>query len=92
MPGDFGTSRGLVTGPNGEVLDSNDRPIPGIFACGNDMNSPVGGHYIGAGITLGPAITFGYLAAMALAKPGSRSQAGLASVAASSAVQNIPQA
>ncbi len=90
MPGDFGTSRGLVTGPNGEILDSNDRPIPGIFACGNDMNSPVGGHYIGAGITLGPAITFGYLAAMALAKPG-QSEAGPASMAASLPAQNIVQ-
>jgi hypothetical protein len=67
VPGDFGTSRGLVTGPRGEVLDQDDRPIPGLYACGNDMNSPVGGHYIGAGITLGPALTFGYLAAMALA-------------------------
>ncbi|SKC85430.1 Succinate dehydrogenase/fumarate reductase, flavoprotein subunit [Burkholderia sp. YR290] len=67
MPGDFGTSRGLVTGSHGEVLDENNRPISGLYACGNDMNSPVGGHYIGAGITLGPALTFGYLAAMALA-------------------------
>jgi len=67
VPGDFGTSRGLVAGPRGEVLDHDDRPIPGLYACGNDMNSPVGGHYIGAGITLGPALTFGYLAAMALA-------------------------
>ncbi|MFM0221944.1 FAD-binding protein [Paraburkholderia dipogonis] len=67
MPGDFGTSRGLVTGSHGEVLDDDSRPIPGLYACGNDMNSPVGGHYIGAGITLGPALTFGYLAAMALA-------------------------
>jgi hypothetical protein len=67
VPGDFGTSRGLVTGPRGEVLDHDDRPIPGLYACGNDMNSPVGGRYIGAGITLGPALTFGYLAAMALA-------------------------
>ncbi|MFP3564396.1 FAD-binding protein [Paraburkholderia sp. SIMBA_030] len=90
MPGDFGTSRGLVTGPNGEILDSNDRPIPGIFACGNDMNSPVGGHYIGAGITLGPAVTFGYLAAMALAKPG-QLEAGPASMAASLPAQNIVQ-
>jgi succinate dehydrogenase/fumarate reductase flavoprotein subunit len=82
VPGDFGTSRGLVTGPRGEVLDHDDRPIPGLYACGNDMNSPVGGRYIGAGITLGPALTFGYLAAMALAgktqgertlNPGARS-------------------
>jgi succinate dehydrogenase/fumarate reductase flavoprotein subunit len=67
MPGDFGTSRGLVTGSHGEVLDRNNRPIPGLYACGNDMNSPVGGRYIGAGITLGPALTFGYLAAMSIA-------------------------
>ncbi|MGF6754046.1 FAD-dependent oxidoreductase [Paraburkholderia sp. GAS42] len=67
MPGDFGTSRGLVTGSNGEVLDRDNRPIPGLYACGNDMNSPVGGHYIGAGITLGPALTFGYLTAMSIA-------------------------
>ena len=72
VPGDFGTSRGLVTGPQGEVLDQDDRPISGLYACGNDMNSPVGGRYIGAGITLGPALTFGYLAAMALAKTQSR--------------------
>jgi succinate dehydrogenase/fumarate reductase flavoprotein subunit len=67
MPGDFGTSRGLVTGRHGEVLDHDNRPIPGLYACGNDMNSPVGGHYIGAGITLGPALTFGYLTAMSIA-------------------------
>ncbi|KXU88191.1 FAD-binding protein, partial [Caballeronia megalochromosomata] len=68
MPGDFGTSRGLVTGSHGEVLDDDGHQIQGLYACGNDMNSPVGGHYIGAGITLGPALTFGYLAAMALAR------------------------
>ena len=66
-PGDFGTSRGLVTGARGEVLDQENRPIQGLYACGNDMNSPLAGHYIGAGITLGPALTFGYLAAQALA-------------------------
>jgi hypothetical protein len=70
MPGDFGTSRGLVTGSHGEVLDHDDRPIAGLYACGNDMNSPVGGRYIGAGITLGPALTFGYLAAMSIAGSG----------------------
>lgn len=69
-PGDFGTSRGLVTGRHGEVFDQDNRPIQGLYACGNDMNSPVAGHYIGAGITLGPALTFGYLAAQALAGKG----------------------
>jgi hypothetical protein len=68
--GDFGTSRGLVTGSHGEVLGQDNRPIQGLYACGNDMNSPVAGHYIGAGITLGPALTFGYLAAQALAGKG----------------------
>jgi succinate dehydrogenase/fumarate reductase flavoprotein subunit len=67
MPGDIGTSRGLVTGSHSEVLDHDNHPIPGLYACGNDMNSPVGGRYIGAGITLGPALTFGYLAAMSIA-------------------------
>jgi hypothetical protein len=66
-PGDFGTSRGLVTGPRGEVLGQDNQPILGLYAAGNDMNSPLAGHYIGAGITLGPALTFGYLAAQALA-------------------------
>lgn len=56
-----------MTGSHGEVLDHDDCPIQGLYACGNDMNSPVGGHYIGAGITLGPALTFGYLAAMSIA-------------------------
>ena len=74
QPGDFGTSRGLVTGSQGEVLDRDSRPIEGLYACGNDMNSPVAGRYIGAGITLGPALTFGYLAARALAGKG-KSQA-----------------
>jgi succinate dehydrogenase/fumarate reductase flavoprotein subunit len=78
-PGDFGTSRGLVTGPYGEVLGEDGQPIEGLYACGNDMNSPVAGQYIGAGITLGPALTFGYLAARALAgksKPQARIREG----------------
>ena len=66
--GDFGTSRGLVTGPDGEVSGADDRPIPGLYAAGNDINSPTAGQYLGAGITLGPALTFGYLAATALAE------------------------
>jgi len=84
MPGDFGTSRGLVTGSQGEVLDHDNHPIPGLYACGNDMNSPVGGHYIGAGITLGPALTFGYLTAMSIAGRGKATLGSKADTSASS--------
>ena len=52
------------------------------------MNWPVGGHYIGTGITLGPAVTFGYLAAMGLAKRDP-SRATLAGESNPRAAQNI---
>ena len=41
--------------------------IPGLYACGNDMNSIMAGSYPGAGITLGPALTFGYIVGRAAA-------------------------
>ena len=44
------------------MLDSDGRPIPGLYASGNDMNSVMGGTYPGPGITLGPAIAFAYAA------------------------------
>lgn len=42
--------------------------IPGLYAAGNDMASIMGGNYPGAGITLGPALTFGYIAGRHLAE------------------------
>ena len=66
-PGDLGTASGLATGPDGRVLDAAGNPVPGLYACGNDMNSVMAGCYPGPGITLGPALVFGYLAAMSLA-------------------------
>jgi succinate dehydrogenase/fumarate reductase flavoprotein subunit len=36
--------------------------IDGLYAADNDMASIMGGNYPGAGITLGPALTFGYIA------------------------------
>src|SRR3546814_3778308 len=70
-PGDIGTSLGLRTDPEARVLDRDDQPIPGLFACGNDMNSVMAGTYPSGGITLGPALPFGYLVGRLLARsPG----------------------
>jgi succinate dehydrogenase/fumarate reductase flavoprotein subunit len=62
-PGDIGASVGLPIDPQARVVTPEGRPVPGLFACGNDANSIMGGTYPGAGITLGPALTFGYIAA-----------------------------
>ena len=67
--GDIGTFAGLVTDEHTRVLNSAGQPIKGLFAVGNDAASVMGGNYPGAGITLGPALTFGYVAGMALAHP-----------------------
>jgi succinate dehydrogenase/fumarate reductase flavoprotein subunit len=62
-PADLGMSAGIVTDDNSRVLGPDDAPIPGLYACGNDMASVMEGAYPGPGITLGPALTFAYLAA-----------------------------
>lgn len=67
-PADLGTSTGLATDASARVLDAEDIPIPGLYACGNDMNSVMNGAYPGPGITLGPALTFGFLAAERLGR------------------------
>ncbi|UYN97094.1 MAG: FAD-dependent oxidoreductase [Enhydrobacter sp.] len=63
VPGDIGTFLGLRVDGSARVLDTAGRPIPGLYAAGNDMTSVMGGTYPGAGITIGPALTFGYIAA-----------------------------
>lgn len=63
LRGDIGTCRGLEVNTDAQVLDGAGKAIGGLYACGNDMNSMMGGEYPGPGITLGPAITFGYVAA-----------------------------
>ena len=45
------------------VLDDQAKPIAGLDAAGNDMTSVMGGTYPGASITIGPALTFSYIAA-----------------------------
>lgn len=63
IPGDIGTFLGLRVDGHARVLDKICAPIPGLYAAGNDMTSVMGGTYPGAGITIGPALTFGYIAA-----------------------------
>ncbi len=62
IPGDIGTFAGLQTDASSRVLDKDGRVISGLYAAGNDAASVMGGTYPGAGITIGPALTFGYIA------------------------------
>jgi succinate dehydrogenase/fumarate reductase flavoprotein subunit len=65
-PADLGTSSGIATDAAARVLDAAGAPVRGLYAVGNDMNSVMNGAYPGPGITLGPALTFGFLAAQSL--------------------------
>jgi 3-oxosteroid 1-dehydrogenase len=60
--GCFGTKGGVVINADGQAIDWNDQPIPGLYACGNVAASVFGPAYPGGGSTLGPATVFGYLA------------------------------
>ena len=73
--GDLGTYAGIVTDANARALDAEGRVIPGLYAAGNDMASIMGGNYPGAGITLGPALTFGYIAGRHLADSAAKREA-----------------
>ena len=70
IPGDIGTFLGLRVDGHARVLDNQGNPIAGLYAAGNDMTSVMGGTYPGAGITIGPALTFGYIAARHAASAG----------------------
>ena len=65
--GDLGSFDGLSTDPVGRVVDGEGQIIDGLYAVGNDRASIMGGKYPGAGITLGPIMTFGYIAGRHLA-------------------------
>ncbi|MTH64326.1 FAD-dependent oxidoreductase [Paracoccus sp. DK608] len=64
IPGSFGTFAGLATDGRARVLDGQGQPIAGLHAAGCDMASVMGGHYPAGGINLGPALTFGHIAAL----------------------------
>jgi len=68
VPGDLGTKGGLRTDERARVLREDGTVIPGLYAAGNASASVMGHSYAGAGATIGPAMTFGYIAARAMAE------------------------
>lgn len=65
--GDIGTKGGLLTNEHAQVVSQDGEVIPGLYAIGNCSASVMGTSYPGAGGTLGPAMTFGYIAAYHIA-------------------------
>ena len=61
--GDIGTKGGLLTDAKARVINNDGELIAGLYAIGNCSASVMGTSYPGAGATLGPAMTFGYIAA-----------------------------
>lgn len=66
--GDLGTSGGLRTDEHARVLRGDDSVVKGLYAVGNTSAAVMGRSYAGAGATIGPAMTFGYVAAKHIAE------------------------
>ncbi|MGD9941916.1 MAG: FAD-dependent oxidoreductase [Burkholderiaceae bacterium] len=75
FPGDIGTAVGLRCNQHAQALDASGQIIAGLYAVGNDMQSVMGGQYPAAGITLGPALTFGWIAGRHLVEAGAQERA-----------------
>lgn len=63
VPGDVGTSGGIVTDAHGRVLREDGTVIPGLYATGNSTASVMGRCYPGAGASIGASFVFAWLAA-----------------------------
>jgi 3-oxosteroid 1-dehydrogenase len=72
VPGDLGTKGGLRTDSRGRVLRDDGSAIDGLYAAGNASATVMGHTYAGPGATIGPALTFGYLAALDIAERAAR--------------------
>ncbi|WP_374999501.1 3-oxosteroid 1-dehydrogenase [Aeromicrobium sp. CTD01-1L150] len=68
VPGDLGTKGGIVTDERGRALRPDGSAIDGLYAAGNCSSAVMGRTYAGPGATIGPALTFGYLAAEDIAR------------------------
>ena len=79
VAGSLGTFAGIATNAQGQALSINGDPISGLFAVGNDMSSLFEGNYPSGGITLGPAMTFGYIIADVLKQQSVQPTADLSS-------------
>jgi 3-oxosteroid 1-dehydrogenase len=67
VPGDLGTKGGLRTDERARVLRRDGTVIEGLYAAGNASAAVMGHSYAGAGATIGPAMTFGYIAVLDMA-------------------------
>jgi hypothetical protein len=67
VPSELGTFAGIATNANAQVVSRDGATVEGLYAVGNDALSVMGGTYPGAGITIGPAMTFGWIAARHMA-------------------------
>lgn len=63
FPGDLGTKGGLKCDASARVLDHSGDVIEGLYVTGNCAGS-MGNSYPGAGSTIGPSMTFAYVAAL----------------------------
>ncbi len=70
VPGDIGTCGGVVTDEHAQVLDQDDRPIPGLYATGNGTATVMGRHYLGPGASIANTMVFGYVAARHATRDG----------------------
>ncbi len=63
VPGDVGTFGGAVTDCNARVLREDGSVIEGLYATGTTTAAVMGRTYPGAGCSIGPSFTFGFVAA-----------------------------
>ncbi|WP_039809028.1 3-oxosteroid 1-dehydrogenase [Nocardia otitidiscaviarum] len=75
VPGDLGTKGGLVADTAGRVLREDGTVIEGLYASGNTATPAMGHTYAGPGATIGPAITFAYLAVLDIAAKAKQGEA-----------------